>query len=113
MGKALELGPDYPDAYLFRGVYLERLKKEEEARQCYARAAELFGRQAKENPSPEAATHHAIAVYLGTGKVGGLSELNTIIKKYPSYQPAQYLRDKVLRDERNFFADWVAGQSKR
>ncbi len=111
--QAIAVKPDFAQAYLFQGVYLEKTNKKLEAQASYARAAELFARDMNETPLPETALCKAIAVYLGTGKVGGVTALNETIARYPDYVPARFLREKVLKGDRDYFMWWLAEQNNR
>ncbi len=108
--QAITVKPDFSQAYLFQGVYLEKTGKKEEAHASYAKAAELFSRDMTDTPLPETALCKAIAVYLGTGKVGGLTAMNDIIARYPDYIPARFLKEKILKGDRAYFMWWLAEQ---
>lgn len=110
---AISLHPDFSQAYLFQGVYSEKTDRRDLAQSAYANAAQCFSRDMQDHPLPETALCRAIAVYLGTGKVGGLTEFNAVIAQFPDYVPARFLKEKILKGDRDYFMWWIAEQNNQ
>ncbi|HPO14328.1 MAG TPA: tetratricopeptide repeat protein [Candidatus Hydrogenedentes bacterium] len=111
--KAISLRSDFSQAYLFQGVYSEKIDRRDLAQAAYAKAAECFLHDMQEHPLPQTALCRAIAVYLGTGKVGGLTEFNAVIAQFPDYVPARFLKEKILKGDRDYFMWWIAEQNNK
>ena len=107
--KAVEVRPHFATAHLFRGIFLEKLGRETEAMESYANAVRFFDAEIARQPdAPKTALNRAIAVYLQSGKVGGLSAFNALLAKYPNYRHACFLKERILAGDRDYFLWWVA-----
>ncbi len=107
--EAIVVRPHFATAHLFRGIFLEKLGREIEAMESYANAVRFFDAELARQPdAPKIALNRAIAVYLQSGKVGGLSAFNALLAKYPNYRPARFLKERILAGDRDYFLWWVA-----
>ncbi len=107
--KAIEVRPNFAMAHLFRGIFLEKMGKETDAMESYANAVRFFDAELARTPdAPKTALNRAIAIYLQSGKVGGLSAFNALLAKYPNYRPARFLKERILAGDRDYFLWWVA-----
>jgi len=107
--EAIVVRPHFATAHLFRGIFLEKLDRATEAMESYANAVRFFDAELARQPdAPKIALNRAIAVYLQSGKVGGLSAFNALLAKYPNYRPARFLKERILAGDRDYFLWWVA-----
>lgn len=110
---AIAVRPHFALAHLLLGILLEKLGEESAALESYANAVRHFDEEVAQNPdAPKTALNRAIAVYLQSGKVGGLGAFNALLAKYPNYRPAQFLRERILAGDRNYFLWWIADRDE-
>lgn len=107
---ALVERPDFAEGYLMRGALLEELKQSDAARSDYAAAAERYATLVAAKPSdPELALRHALAEYL-RGGTAGLRAINTIVSRFPDYQPGRFVKERMDAGDRAFAFRWITGQ---
>ena len=98
---------DHPEAHVMRGIVLEKLDRRDEAGEAYARGLADFEARAENRPKPREELMHALSVYLHRGDSAGLVALNALLGKYPDYQPAMELKQRVLNGDRGFVMTWL------
>lgn len=111
--------PEFAQALVFQGIYLERLGRTNAADACYNRAADLFAAETEnENAPPEIIMCLAVAEFLARGKVAGLRVINELLNTFPNYTAAHLVRRRIAEGDRDFFMRWTletaqAGNTKR
>ncbi|HNY86926.1 MAG TPA: tetratricopeptide repeat protein [Candidatus Hydrogenedentes bacterium] len=98
---------DHPEAHVMRGIVLEKLGRRDEADEAYARGLAGFEARTADRPKPREELMHALTVYLHRGDSAGLVAFNALLGKYPDYQPAMELKQRVLKGDRGFVMTWL------
>ena len=98
---------DHPEAHVMRGIVLEKLGRRDEAGGAYAQGLAGFEARIAHRPKPREELMHALTVYLHRGDSAGLVAFNALLGKYPDYQPAMELKQRVLKGDRGFVMTWL------
>jgi len=102
--RLFEIAPEHPEARMLHGLLLEKAGLIPEARSSYEIAVRTYQeRLAAGQDNPGNMLEHAIALYLLRGRTVGLQNISEVLKAYPDYQPAQFVRSRISADDREFF----------
>ena len=101
--EALELDPQFAEAYVIVGQLYGYQENRKKARESYKKAIETFEERIRVNPDDVQSRIDMAGVYAVTNKLGKAQELlQEALKKEPDNQTAQYL----LNNMKEFAAAW-------
>jgi tetratricopeptide (TPR) repeat protein len=101
---ALQVKPDYAEAYVPLGLLDERGGKKAEAKELYLKAVELYDARLRKKPDDvDTAVNRAVAVYLGQDARTALLALKDIITAHPDHKLARLVRQRIEQGNRQEF----------
>lgn len=101
---ALQVKPDYVQAYVPLGLLEERAGKMAEAKERYNKAVELYDARLQKNPDDvDTSVNRAVAVYLGEDARVALLALKEILTKNPDHEVAKIVKRRIEQGSRQEF----------
>ncbi|HOT51745.1 MAG TPA: tetratricopeptide repeat protein [Candidatus Hydrogenedentes bacterium] len=102
--KLVSIKPDYAEAYVPLGLFLEKLGKTEEAMAQYEKAAELFAILAQKKPKDSnPVINRAVALFLSNNKRQAVESLNAYLAQFPDEEYAKKVKAKIENTDRPSF----------
>jgi tetratricopeptide (TPR) repeat protein len=102
----LALESNLPEVELMLGMLYEKLQRADKSQAHYAKAVELYA--VLPDGSPEEMLKRATALYLAQGIGPSVDALNDIIEQYPNFHQAQWVKQRIVKSDREFLLNHIA-----
>ncbi len=104
-----EESPNYVQAHLLEGILWDQSGNRESANGAYDRALAVFAHSdASARSRPAFCLYEAVTVFLRSGKLDGVRAINRVLKKFPEYRPAKYVKRCMQDKNRTFLLRWFS-----
>ncbi|MCX5757553.1 MAG: tetratricopeptide repeat protein [Candidatus Hydrogenedentes bacterium] len=117
--KLIAVKPEYAEAYVPLGLFLEKLfleklGKSEEAMAQYKKASELYAALAQAKPKDaNPAINRAVALFLSNNKREAAESLGAYLAKYPDNEYAKKVKSKIEHSDRKSFVSSMPEQADK